>query len=88
MHTFASTCLCCTLIVLFRVAELQSGNMAVPLPMAPLRAWVLNGTWDPNFVLASSDIIHAENKAAVLLGALPSADGVNKCLIRSTSIRA
>lgn len=49
--------------------------MSIPLPLAPLRAWVLNGTWDPNFVLASTDMIAAENRVATLLGALPSEDG-------------
>jgi hypothetical protein len=43
--------------------------------MAQMRAWVLNGTWDANFVLASTDMIAAENKAASLLGAFDGVDG-------------
>jgi hypothetical protein len=57
---------------------MQSGSTKVGpsvLAPAPVTGYVLNDTWDPNFVLASSDMITAENLAAHVLGALPSPRG-------------
>ena len=42
------------------------------VPVAPVTGFTLNNTWDPNFVLASTDMITAENLAAQVFGAVES----------------
>ena len=75
---FLGCCPACRLmggLLLLLLLRQPGGGTGAVVPMAPLRAWVLNGTWDPNFVLASTDMITAENRAAVLLGALHPSEG-------------
>ncbi len=43
------------------------------MAVAPVSGYALNNTWDPNFVLASADMITAENLAAQVFGAVQDA---------------
>jgi hypothetical protein len=51
------------------------------VPLAPLRGYVLNGTWDTNFVLASTDMIEAENRAALMFGVVDGASSSHPLLV-------